>query len=101
MALPAQAITYGVADDNKHPNVGALVGTFSSGTYVYCSGALISPTMFLTAAHWDVGESTVYVTFDSEYSSVSKLHRDTHHADPLYNQAQSDPQKRSINLAAR
>ena len=47
----ALAITYGQPDGNKHPNVGALVGTFDGQTYPYCSGTLISPTVFLTAAH--------------------------------------------------
>ena len=31
-ALPAAAITYGQSDGNLHPEVGALVGQFSSGT---------------------------------------------------------------------
>ena len=41
----ALAITYGQPDGNKHPNVGALVGTFDGQTYPYCSGTLISPTL--------------------------------------------------------
>ena len=65
------AITYGQPDGNRHPNVGALVGTFDSGTFPYCSGTLISPTVFLTAAHCYIGSTTVYVTFDTEYSSRS------------------------------
>jgi secreted trypsin-like serine protease len=90
-ALPAFAITYGQADGNLHPEVGALVGQFSSGTYPYCSGTLISPTVFLTAAHCDLGTARVFVTFDSAFSSKSKLLAGTYYADPLYNQAQSDP----------
>ena len=31
----ALAITYGQPDANKHPNVGALVGTFDGETYPY------------------------------------------------------------------
>jgi hypothetical protein len=89
--FPALAITYGQPDGNKHPNVGALVGTFDGQTYPYCSGALISPTVFLTAAHCDIGTAQVYVTFDTAYSSKSKLHAGTFYGDPLYNQAQSDP----------
>jgi len=87
----ASAITFGQPDGNRHPNVGALVGTFDGQTYPYCSGTLISPTVFLTAAHCDIGTSTVYVTFDSAYTSKSKLYEGTFHADPLYNQSQSDP----------
>jgi hypothetical protein len=87
----ALAITYGQPDGNNHPNVGALVGTFDGQTFPYCSGTLISPTVFLTAAHCDIGTSTVYVTFDSTYTSKSKLYEGTFHADPLYTQSQSDP----------
>lgn len=91
LALPAMAITYGQPDGNLHPEVGALVGHFSSGTFPYCSGTLISPTVFLTAAHCDLGTSRVFVTFDPEFSGKSKLLAGTYYADPLYNQTQSDP----------
>jgi len=91
MVSPAQAITYGQPDGELHPNVGALVGTFDGQTYPYCSGALISSTVFLTAAHCDIGAATVYVTFDSVYTPQAKLYRGTFFSDPLYNQAQSDP----------
>jgi V8-like Glu-specific endopeptidase len=91
LATPAFAITYGQPDGNLHPEVGALVGTFNGQTYPYCSGTLISPTVFLTAAHCNIGTSNVNVTFDSEYSSHSRLYSGTYYADPLYNQAQSDP----------
>ena len=89
-ALTAFAITYGQFDGNRHPQVGALVGEFSSGTFPYCSGTLISPTVFLTAAHCNLGTSRVFVTFDPKFSSKSKLHAGTFYFDPAYNQAQSD-----------
>ena len=91
LAVPILAITYGQPDGNDHPNVGALVGTFNGQTYPYCSGTLISPTVFLTAAHCDIGSSTVKVTFDSVYTSHSRLYTGTFYGDPLYNQAQSNP----------
>ena len=91
VALTALAITYGQADGNRHPSVGALVGEFSSGTFPYCSGTLISPTVFLTAAHCNLGSSRVTVTFDSKYSSKSKLYAGTLYYDPAYNQSQNDP----------
>jgi len=91
LALPVFAITYGTEDGNLHPEVGALVGTFSSGTYPYCSGTLIAPNVFLTAAHCDLGTTRVFVTFDGKFSSKSKLLAGTYYADPLYNQAQDDP----------
>ncbi len=90
-ALPVFAITYGTEDGNLHPEVGALVGQFSSGTYPYCSGTLIAPNVFLTAAHCDLGTTRVFVTFDGTFSSKSKLLSGTYYADPLYNQAQDDP----------
>ncbi|HYO64407.1 MAG TPA: trypsin-like serine protease [Pyrinomonadaceae bacterium] len=91
LATTAWAITYGQPDGQRHPHVGALVGQFSSGQFPYCSGTLISPTVFLTAAHCDIGTSTVFVTFDTEYSSRSKLHSGTFFADPQFNWKQDDP----------
>jgi len=91
LAVPAFAITYGTPDGNNHPEVGALMGHFTSGTFPYCSGTLISPTVFLTAAHCDLGVSRVFVTFDSTADGKSKLLSGTFYGDPLYNQAQSDP----------
>jgi V8-like Glu-specific endopeptidase len=91
LAFPALAITYGQPDGNLHPEVGALVGHFTSGTFPYCSGTLIAPNVFLTAAHCNLGTSRVFVTFDSAFSSKSKLLSGTYYADPRYNQAQDDP----------
>ena len=47
----ASAITYGHPDGNRHPYVGALVGADEQGEFVFCSGTLIAPDVFLTAAH--------------------------------------------------
>ena len=80
----ASAITYGQPDGDRHPNVGALVGAFDGQTYFYCSGTRISPTVFLTAAHCDIGTEQVYVAFDSTYTSKSKLYSGTFYANPLY-----------------
>jgi len=91
MAVSVGAITYGSLDGNRHPNVGALVGTFTSGTFPYCSGTLISPTVFVTAAHCNIGRSRVTVTFDSEYTALAKLYAGTYSADPRYTWKQNDP----------
>jgi secreted trypsin-like serine protease len=91
-ATPAQAITYGTPDtQNRYPFVGALVGTFDDGTYPYCSGTLISPTVFLTAAHCDIGSDTVLVTFDQTYTSKSKLYKGTFIPHPDYYSGQDNP----------
>jgi secreted trypsin-like serine protease len=91
-AASASAITNGVPDGNGHPNVGGLVAAqaYSDGTWIYCSGTLISPTVFLTAAHCAEGDR-VRVTFDTDYQAGDKVYWGTWHADPLYNQSQSDP----------
>jgi secreted trypsin-like serine protease len=89
----AQAIIGGVADGGGHPNTGGLVSDtqFSDGTWIYCSGTLISPTVFLTAAHCGDGNARVRVTFDSAYVAGDPIYSGTFHADPLYSQVQSDP----------
>ena len=71
LPVTAVAIVYGEPDGNGHPNVGALLApvVYSDGTWTTCSGTLISPTVFLTAAHCDQDVSRVAVTFDSAYDS--------------------------------
>jgi hypothetical protein len=88
---PAAAITYGSFDGSRHPAVGGLVGMFDSGTFPYCSGTLIAPTVFLTAAHCDIGVSEVHVTFDPIYTSGSTLHTGTYHANPAFKNGQGVP----------
>ncbi len=87
----ASAITYGQPDGDRHPNVGALVGEFDGGRYPYCSGTLVSPTVFLTAAHCDISEERVSVTFDSEYSAGSTLYAGTFYGHPRYPGPTSNP----------
>jgi hypothetical protein len=90
----AEAITYGSPDGNGHPEVGALLAptAYSDGTWATCSGTLISPTVFLTAAHCDQGVSRVAVTFDSVYdASKGTAYWGTWHADAQYRASQSDP----------
>jgi len=94
VAAPAEAITNGGADGNQHPNVGGLVAptAYSDGTWVYCSGTLISPTVFLTAAHCNEGgDGRVRVTFSTAYQDGDVTYAGTFHGDPLYDNAQSDP----------
>jgi V8-like Glu-specific endopeptidase len=99
IAVGASAITYGVPDGNGHPEVGALLAqqVFSNGTWAECSGTLIAPNVFLTAAHCDEGVSRVAVTFDSSYVyPTGTTYWGTWHADPNYNQSASDPQDLAV-----
>ena len=91
--VTAKAITYGSPDGNGHPNVGALISPepFSDGTWTYCSGTLISPTVFLTAAHCDDNTSRVKVSFSSAYQDGDKTYTGTWYADPLFGHNQGDP----------
>ena len=94
LAGAAGAITYGSPDGGAHPNVGSLLApeAYSDGTWTTCTGTLVSPTVFLTAAHCDQDVARVAVTFASTYvRGSSKTYWGTWHADPDYSQAQSDP----------
>jgi secreted trypsin-like serine protease len=93
-AGPAKAITNGVPDGNGHPNVGGLVAptAYSDGTWLYCSGTLIAPTVFLTAAHCgDADGERVRVTFDTAYQDGDRVYAGAFHPDPAYGHDESDP----------
>ena len=98
LAAPAQAITNGTADAGRHPNVGALVAAdwLRPGQKdVLCTGTLISPTVFLTAAHCttyleSLGISQVWVTFDEKFSSTAKLHEGRMYSHPQYGHDEHD-----------
>jgi len=91
-APQASAITNGQPDGNRHPSVGGLVSPtqYPDGTWLYCSGTLISPTVFLTAAHCAEDGERVGVTFDSAYEAGDKVYYGTFHADPAYPGPSSD-----------
>ena len=62
IAAPAGAIINGQPDGNRHPYVG-LVTDFN----FVCSGALISPTIFITAAHcFETSGQEVFITFNPD-----------------------------------
>ena len=93
-AAPALAITNGVPDGNRHPNVGGLVAAtaYSDGTWLYCSGTLIAPKVFLTAAHCgDADGERVRVSFSAAYHDGDTVYAGTLHQDPLYGHDESDP----------
>jgi secreted trypsin-like serine protease len=87
-ASPAGAIINGSPDNGAHPEVGALISAtqFSDGTWLECSGTLISPTVFLTAAHCFQGQDRVQVTFDEQYVGDGGGGRfGTFYSDPAFN----------------
>jgi Trypsin len=93
LATVALAITNGGPDGNGHPEVGAMLAAhaYSDGTWETCTGTLISPTVFLTAAHCE-GDARVAVTFDSTYDAkTGTTYWGTWHADPAYTKAASNP----------
>ena len=91
-ASPAAAITNGSPDGNRHPAVAGLVSDtqYSDGTWIYCSGTLISPTVVLTAAHCNDDGARTRVTFDSAYVDGDKTYAGTFQSDPAYPGTTSD-----------
>lgn len=93
MASPALAITNGHPDANQHPSVGALLADkpYSDGTWAYCSGTLISPTVFLTAAHCRHGkQGTARVTFAAHYKRGDAVYTGRYIPDARFD-PQADP----------
>jgi len=92
---PAQAITYGEPDGNGHPNVGAMMVDAGRGLRAICSGTLISPKIFLTAAHCieaaePRGITQAFVSFDSALTEGSSVFSGKMRINPGYNKSQSD-----------
>src|SRR5262245_21079411 len=74
-AAGAGAITNGTPDQNGHPYVGLMVAQDATGNPLWrCSGSLLSPTVFLTAAHCtEAPAAHVEVWFDSGYPTAIPL----------------------------
>src|SRR4030095_3495253 len=95
---PLLAITFGREDGTGHPNVGGLVAEWRQAGQkdLLCSGTLIAPTVYLTAAHCtafleSLGIRDVWVTFDPVFDPGSPLHHGRMVTNPGFNQSQSDP----------
>ena len=69
VAAPAFAVTGGTLDGDAHPAAGLLVADLGNGPVQDCSGSLVSPTLFVTAAHCtgDLASNRVWVSFDAQY----------------------------------
>ena len=66
----AGAITNGQPDGEGHPYVGLLIFDYGGGPARRCSGALITPTLVLTAGHCTDGAEAARVWFSEEVSAV-------------------------------
>ena len=110
LVTPALATTFGEPDGNRHPNVGTMVPK-SPIPYIptICTGTLISPTVFLTAAHCIIGmkgmfgldPTDVYVTFDTEVTGTSTTYIVVSSTiDPNYNHTASDPHDLAVLILA-
>ena len=88
----ASAITYGQPDGNRHPYVGTFVFADEQGEGTGCTGTLIAPNVFLSAAHCtprvrgfdeQFGWEFRGVTFDDVYDpGTSRVYPGTPHIHP-------------------
>lgn len=97
LATPVAAITFGEPDGTDHPNVGSIVVTVPElelENIQWCTGTLISATVFLTASHCtaplenlnDFFELASWsVTFDPTIHAGGTFYDGTLHTNPNFN----------------
>ncbi|HEX5717239.1 MAG TPA: trypsin-like serine protease [Thermoanaerobaculia bacterium] len=100
LAPGAFAITFGVPDGGDHPNVGGVVVDIDGEKFLVCTGTLISPTVFLTAAHC-IFDGDYFVSFDAEITASSKLHPGTPFVHPDFTFSQNDPHDVAVIVFAK
>lgn len=70
IATPVDAITRGgELDGNEHPYVGLMVATDDGTPLWRCSGALVSPTVYVTAGHCTFGADGAELWFNTDLHS--------------------------------
>ena len=100
LAPGAFAITFGVPDGGDHPNVGGVIVDIDGEKFLVCTGTLISPTVFLTAAHC-IFDGDYFVSFDAEITASSKLHPGTPFVHPDFTFSQNDPHDVAVIVFAK
>jgi secreted trypsin-like serine protease len=107
VAGPTSAIVFGQLDGDAHPSVGAFVAPVGEEDALVpiCTGTLIAPTVFLTAAHCTaflvavgIDPDDVFVTFDSAYTDTSTLIAGEYVHNPDFGGPLSDPHDVAVVL---
>lgn len=93
VAGPASAITGGTPDGGGHPAVGLLLADAgTAGFQPECTGALVAPDIFVTAAHCFAAAASnrVLITFDAQASASSHTVSGVAYPDPAFNTDKKD-----------
>jgi secreted trypsin-like serine protease len=95
-AAPSGAVLNG-QPDTSHRYVGILVTEINGEIDPVCSGFLVSPTVFVTAAHCiaDLGSDPAYVSFDQAFTPTSPLM----HGTAVPNPAFGGPERNTHDIA--
>jgi len=72
LATSAFALVGGQLDNGSHPYVGAMVQQTDQGTEL-CSGVLVAPTVFVTAAHCIVGPGPILVSMADQFAGPQAI----------------------------
>jgi secreted trypsin-like serine protease len=101
----ADAILNGSLDNGRHPAAGALLVPSADGLVPECSGVLVAPRVFLTAAHCTnaaLADGGAYVVFgDTLDPATWRPIHGTAVSDPAYGHDASDPADLGVVLLDR